>query len=460
MIDACSCKAVGTDAAPDPGRLSDVGSHWAHFLVIASLSSLQRDSRSEEPSGQVWAGLAQLYKPRCASVWRVWSLDVVNGMTQPLTRNHTDVNGVEFPLMRPHRFADWLREALALIVGSSEMLLAICRNARSRWGSRCRRSFRAERADLSRVAGPAEVRGHDVGPGLACAASCPGRCGHLAFSRPIAGESDTPRSWSRVLASGEKAVGDEGEISTRRPTRVIQGHGVKVNMKGPEASLLLSWLGVTNPPPEEPALSSALLGDTLFEFLSTRKNDYPGAKSQRTVGLFAGDYAPCALPVQSTECVSATEARPPGGSFDVVRSRGRIVSTRRGCSLHDTYAMTMNPVVNIVVRPLTSHQDEPGSIPGVAEPRIFACGNRAGRSRWSARFLGDLPFPPPLHSGATPSSLRFTLIGYQDLDVKSTYTLISYNIFIMKLILFFVSATHLEDRFGDASGGSTGNFAD
>ncbi|KAJ8894435.1 hypothetical protein PR048_007089 [Dryococelus australis] len=36
--------------------------------------------------------------------------------------------------------------------------------------------------------------------------------------------------------------------------------------------------------------------------------------------------------------------------------------------------------------------------------RIFACGNRAGRWRWSAGFPGDLPFPPPFHSGAAPYS--------------------------------------------------------
>ncbi|KAJ8879074.1 hypothetical protein PR048_019680 [Dryococelus australis] len=32
----------------------------------------------------------------------------------------------------------------------------------------------------------------------------------------------------------------------------------------------------------------------------------------------------------------------------------------------------------------------------------FTCGNSAGRSRWSVGFLGDLPFPPPFHSGAAP----------------------------------------------------------
>ncbi|KAJ8878511.1 hypothetical protein PR048_019089 [Dryococelus australis] len=36
----------------------------------------------------------------------------------------------------------------------------------------------------------------------------------------------------------------------------------------------------------------------------------------------------------------------------------------------------------------------------------IANGNRAGRCRWSAGFLGDLPFPPPLHSGAAPYSLQ------------------------------------------------------
>ncbi|KAJ8880389.1 hypothetical protein PR048_016858 [Dryococelus australis] len=36
--------------------------------------------------------------------------------------------------------------------------------------------------------------------------------------------------------------------------------------------------------------------------------------------------------------------------------------------------------------------------------RIFACGNHAGRCRWPAGILGDLPFPPLPHSGAVPHS--------------------------------------------------------
>ncbi|KAJ8875727.1 hypothetical protein PR048_023626 [Dryococelus australis] len=41
--------------------------------------------------------------------------------------------------------------------------------------------------------------------------------------------------------------------------------------------------------------------------------------------------------------------------------------------------------------------------------------------RWSAGFLGDLPFHPPLHSGAAPYSLRFTLIGSQDHATHSAF---------------------------------------
>ncbi|KAJ8866651.1 hypothetical protein PR048_032512 [Dryococelus australis] len=37
--------------------------------------------------------------------------------------------------------------------------------------------------------------------------------------------------------------------------------------------------------------------------------------------------------------------------------------------------------------------------------RIFASGDSAGRCRWSANFLGDLPFPPPFHFGTAPYSL-------------------------------------------------------
>ncbi|KAJ8888432.1 hypothetical protein PR048_007922 [Dryococelus australis] len=46
-----------------------------------------------------------------------------------------------------------------------------------------------------------------------------------------------------------------------------------------------------------------------------------------------------------------------------------------------------------------------------------ACENRAGRYRSSVRFLADIQFPQPPHSGAAAYSPRFALVGSQDLDV-------------------------------------------
>ncbi|KAJ8887700.1 hypothetical protein PR048_013918 [Dryococelus australis] len=43
---------------------------------------------------------------------------------------------------------------------------------------------------------------------------------------------------------------------------------------------------------------------------------------------------------------------------------------------------------------------------------IFACGNRAGRRRWSVGFLRDLPFSQPLQSDVAPYPNLFTLIGF------------------------------------------------
>ncbi|KAJ8866337.1 hypothetical protein PR048_032180 [Dryococelus australis] len=52
--------------------------------------------------------------------------------------------------------------------------------------------------------------------------------------------------------------------------------------------------------------------------------------------------------------------------------------------------------------------------------QISACGNRAGRWRWSAGFLGELPFPPPLHSSAASyTQLTSSSFVSLDLDVKS-----------------------------------------
>ncbi|KAJ8895488.1 hypothetical protein PR048_000821 [Dryococelus australis] len=65
------------------------------------------------------------------------------------------------------------------------------------------------------------------------------------------------------------------------------------------------------------------------------------------------------------------------------------------------------------------HLGEPDSIPDGVVPGfshvIFVPDNAADRRIVS----GDLPYPPPLHSGAAPYLPRFTLVRSQDLDVKS-----------------------------------------
>ncbi|KAJ8875284.1 hypothetical protein PR048_023179 [Dryococelus australis] len=59
------------------------------------------------------------------------------------------------------------------------------------------------------------------------------------------------------------------------------------------------------------------------------------------------------------------------------------------------------------------HLREPGSIPGGVLPRIFACGNRSRRCRWSVGSLRDLPFTPSLphtHITSPPSSFKTSML--------------------------------------------------
>ncbi|KAJ8867421.1 hypothetical protein PR048_031222 [Dryococelus australis] len=83
---------------------------------------------------------------------------------------------------------------------------------------------------------------------------------------------------------------------------------------------------------------------------------------------------------------------------------------------YNAFRMQMRGRGGVVARLLTSHRGEPGSIPAGSRSR-----NLRMRESWRTiplvgGFLGDLPFTPPLLSGVAPYSLRFTLIGSQDLD--------------------------------------------
>ncbi|KAJ8890799.1 hypothetical protein PR048_010308 [Dryococelus australis] len=67
----------------------------------------------------------------------------------------------------------------------------------------------------------------------------------------------------------------------------------------------------------------------------------------------------------------------------------------------------------------TSHLGEAGLIPGGVALGFshMELNPEDAAGRWG--FLGDLPFSPPLHSGAAPYSSHFTLVGSQCLDAKS-----------------------------------------
>ncbi|KAJ8868718.1 hypothetical protein PR048_030257 [Dryococelus australis] len=56
--------------------------------------------------------------------------------------------------------------------------------------------------------------------------------------------------------------------------------------------------------------------------------------------------------------------------------------------------------------------------PLLAVAIAYGSGSRVVRCRWKLGFHEDLPFPPLYDSGSVPYSPRFTLIGFQDLDVK------------------------------------------
>ncbi|KAJ8871788.1 hypothetical protein PR048_028128 [Dryococelus australis] len=63
-----------------------------------------------------------------------------------------------------------------------------------------------------------------------------------------------------------------------------------------------------------------------------------------------------------------------------------------------------------------SHKGEPSPIPG--RFTLDFCKWESCQTMPLAGFLGELPFPPPLHSGVAPYSPLFPLIGSQNLGVK------------------------------------------
>ncbi|KAJ8874012.1 hypothetical protein PR048_024852 [Dryococelus australis] len=80
--------------------------------------------------------------------------------------------------------------------------------------------------------------------------------------------------------------------------------------------------------------------------------------------------------------------------------------------------------------------------------RIFACGIRAGRCRWSAGFLGDLPFPRATTFRHCSILTSITLIGSQDINVKNRPNFFTRSLIFQRLISKVL--TLLRQRLGTA----------
>ncbi|KAJ8871524.1 hypothetical protein PR048_027846 [Dryococelus australis] len=89
---------------------------------------------------------------------------------------------------------------------------------------------------------------------------------------------------------------------------------------------------------------------------------------------------------------------------------------------------------------LSSHKGEHCSIPGRFTPDLLKWKSCRTMPLVGAFSSGDLPFPPHFHSGAAPYSARFTLIGSQDLTVKSRLNLFT------SLVLFTLCPNDGEQR--------------
>ncbi|KAJ8891943.1 hypothetical protein PR048_004502 [Dryococelus australis] len=92
-----------------------------------------------------------------------------------------------------------------------------------------------------------------------------------------------------------------------------------------------------------------------------------------------------------------------------------------GCQDHDVksrpnlFTHSLCPL-NFYPKSLRLDYSPPAKVNRVKSP---TGGYRAARCRWSAGFLGNLPFPMSVRSGTAPFSPDFTLIDFQALDVES-----------------------------------------
>ncbi|KAJ8868788.1 hypothetical protein PR048_030328 [Dryococelus australis] len=134
--------------------------------------------------------------------------------------------------------------------------------------------------------------------------------------------------------------------------------------------------------------------------------------------------------------VKYTEAKFRGGPFDI-RELGRPLAAR-SCENGPRW-FSAEPYVEqgptVAERLDCLPPTKANRVQSPAGPlRIFASGHRAGRCRWWADFLGDLPFSPLFHSGAAPYSRHFNLTGSQDLVVNTRSNIFTHSLTLSEAI--------------------------
>ncbi|KAJ8881451.1 hypothetical protein PR048_017932 [Dryococelus australis] len=126
-------------------------------------------------------------------------------------------------------------------------------------------------------------------------------------------------------------------------------------------------------------------------------------------------------------------AKPPLSGYNVlawviqiVEGRYReVITSEKATQRRDLYLSAQRLFKEIrghggvVARLLVSPLDKPGSIPGGVTPGFSYVGIVPDDAAGRRVFLGISRFLPPLNSGAVLYSRRFTLIGFNYLDVKN-----------------------------------------
>ncbi|KAJ8873207.1 hypothetical protein PR048_026840 [Dryococelus australis] len=303
----------------------------------------------------------------------------------------------------------------------------------------CPRGWRAEQAVSRKPRATVQTthdKGHSSGHTTGCDIDITSWLGHLPFKHAL---TFCPRGWR-----AEQAV-------SRKPRATVQTTHDKGHSSGHTTGCdidITSWLGHL---PFKHALTFCPRGWRAEQAVSRK----PRATVQTThdKGHSSGHTTGCDIDITSwlghlpfkhalTFCPRGWRAeqavsRKPRATVQTTHDRGHSSGHTTGCDIDITswlghlpfkHALTFCPREDnayfiraaLAQRLAYSPPTKANWVQSLAVSlHDFSCGNRAGRCRWSAGFLVDLPFPPPLNSNTPPFSPHFTLIDIQDLEPLS-----------------------------------------